>query len=82
MNTAGHSLWLLLLIGVRLQELLKARWSDVDWSGQTLFVGRTKNGEPVLAPLSPAAIERLKTIPMELVGNATLLRAYQRGVGS
>jgi integrase len=69
---ARHALWLLLLIGVRLQELLKARWSDVDWSGQTLFVGRTKNGEPVLAPLSLAAIERLKTIP-RLVDNPYII---------
>jgi Phage integrase family len=28
-----------------------------------LFVGRTKNGEPVLAPLSLASIDRLKRIP-------------------
>jgi hypothetical protein len=29
----------------------------------TLFIGLTKNGEPLLAPLSDAALARLKTIP-------------------
>jgi len=60
---ARHALWLLLLTGVRLNELLKAQWSDVDWTQRTLSLGRTKNDEPVLAPLSHAAIARLKAIP-------------------
>jgi integrase len=60
---AAHALWLLLLTGVRVSELLQARWSDVDWDQRTLSLGRTKNGEPLLAPLSLAAIERLRAIP-------------------
>jgi integrase len=60
---ARHGLWMLLLTGLRSTELLKAKWIDVDWDMGTLFVGLTKNGEPLLAPLSDAAIVRLKLIP-------------------
>lgn len=60
---AGHALWLLLLTGLRRGELLRAKWSDIDWQARTLYVGTTKNGEPVLAPLSRAAITRLREIP-------------------
>lgn len=60
---ARHGLWLLLLLGLRSTELLHAKWSDVDWDAGTLFVGLTKNGEPLLAPLGDAAMERLKSIP-------------------
>jgi integrase len=59
---ARHAIWLLLLTGVRRTELLKAKWSDIDWDLRTLYVGQTKNGEPVLAPLSNAAITQLKMI--------------------
>ena len=60
---ARHGIWLLLLMGVRCNELLKAKWVDIDWDMGTLFIGLTKNGEPLLAPLSEAAIERLKVVP-------------------
>jgi hypothetical protein len=60
---AGHALWLLLLTGVRRSEILAAKWSDVDWDNGTLYIGETKNGEPVLTPLSQAAIARLNMIP-------------------
>jgi integrase len=60
---AAHALWLLLLTGIRRSEIFAAKWADIDWDGKTLYVGKTKNGEPVLAPLSRAAISRLKTIP-------------------
>jgi integrase len=64
---ARHGLWLLLLLGLRSKELLNAKWSDIDWEMGTLFIGLTKNGEPLLAPLSDAALARLKTIPR--IGN-------------
>ena len=57
---AGHALWLLLLTGVRRNEILAAKWADVDWDNKTLYIGKTKNGEAVLTPLSRAAIARLK----------------------
>ena len=60
---ARHGIWLLLLMGLRCNELLKAKWEDIDWGMGTLFIGLTKNGEPLLAPISDAAMERLKIIP-------------------
>lgn len=60
---AKHALWLLLLTGLRMRELLKAKWADIDWDAGTLFVGLTKNGEPLLAPLSDEALARLRRIP-------------------
>ena len=69
---ARHALWLLLLIGVRKKELLRAQWRDVDWDRRTLAIGRTKNGEPLLAPLSMAAIQRLKLIP-RIEGNPYII---------
>jgi integrase len=60
---ARHGLWLLILLGVRMRELLKAKWEDIDCDMRTLLIGLTKNGEPLLAPLSDAAIARLKMIP-------------------
>ncbi len=59
---ARHALWLLLLTGLRRNELLHAKWNDIDWEQRTLYVGKTKNGDPVLAPLSRAALDRLKRI--------------------
>ena len=43
--------------------LWNGAWADVDWDNKTLYIGKTKNGEPVLTPLSRAAIARLKMIP-------------------
>ena len=60
---ARHAIWLLLLMGLRCKELLKAKWQDIDWDMGTLFIGLTKNGEPLLAPISDAAMERFKIIP-------------------
>ena len=69
---ARHALWLLLLTGVRKKELLRAQWRDVDWDRRTLAIGRTKNGEPVLAPLSTVAVERLMMIP-RIQGNPYII---------
>jgi len=58
-----HAIWLLLLTGLRRGELLNAKWSDIDWKQRTLSIPKTKNGEALLAPLSHAAISRLKAVP-------------------
>ena len=58
-----HAVWLLLLTGLRRGELLNAKWSDIDWKQRTLSIPKTKNGEALLAPLSHAAISRLKSVP-------------------
>ncbi|MEP7245475.1 MAG: integrase family protein [Gammaproteobacteria bacterium] len=74
---ARHGLWMLLLTGLRMRELLKARWDDVDWDVKTLFIGLTKNGEPLLAPLSEAALARLKAIP-RVAGNPHIICGTSR----
>jgi integrase len=60
---ARHGIWLLLLTGLRSTELLNAKWEHIDWEVGALFIGLTKNGEPLLAPLSEAAMVHLKVIP-------------------
>jgi integrase len=75
---ARHGLWMLLLTGLRSTELLKAKWIDVDWDVGTLFIGLTKNGEPLLAPLSDAAIGRLKLIP-RMNGNPHVICGLKPG---
>lgn len=75
---ARHAVWLLLLMGVRLKELLRAKWEHIDWDANTLFVGFTKNGDPLLAPLSQSAIERLKQIPRQ-DGNPHIICGRDQG---
>ena len=75
---AKHGIWLLLLLGVRSIELLKAKWEDIDWDMGTLFIGLTKNGEPLLAPISEAAMARLKMIP-RMAGNPYILCGRKSG---
>jgi integrase len=82
---ARHGIWLLLLMGLRSKELLKAQWDDIDWDMGTLFIGLTKNGEPLLAPISDAAMERLKIIPRTsdnpYIICGKLRRQYLRSLG-
>ena len=75
---ARHGLWLLLLTGLRSIELLKAKWTDIDWDAGTLFAGLTKNGEPLLAPLSDAALARLGMIP-RIANNPYIICGLKRG---
>src|SRR5688500_9275342 len=75
---ARHAIWLLLLTGLRSVELLKAKWADIDWDMGTLFIGLTKNGEPLLAPLSDAAIARLKAI-LRIDGNPYIICSRKNG---
>jgi integrase len=74
---ARHGIWLLLLTGLRMRELLKAKWEHVDWDMGTLFIGLTKNGEPLLAPLSDTALERLRSIP-RIAGNPYIICGQKR----
>ena len=49
--------------GLRKANLLGLRWSDVDLVAATASVGKTKNGQPIVAPLSQAAVAALKRLP-------------------
>lgn len=48
---------LLLLTGMRVSELLSARWADVDLARRTLFVPTSKTGRSRYVPLAQAAID-------------------------
>jgi integrase len=58
-----HAIWLLHLTGLRCNEPLKARWKDIDWDRRKLFIGLTKNGDPLLSRLTDEALEQLRAIP-------------------
>lgn len=59
------AIWLYLLTGLRKQELLSIRWTDVDWNARQLRLasGTTKNGRPLYQPLSAQALDILKSLP-------------------
>ena len=75
---ARHAIWVLLLTGLRMHEVLKSKWEHVDWDQGTLFIGLTKNGEPLLAPLSDAALARLRMIP-RIAGNPYIICGQKPG---
>jgi len=49
-------------VGMRLGELLNARWTDVDEVSQHIFIMQTKNDKPRLVPLTARALEILKRL--------------------
>jgi len=54
---------LMLLLGMRRQELLSARWADVDLMENVLRIPDTKNDRPHLLPLPDAAVAILSALP-------------------
>lgn len=63
--------------GLRVSSILGTRGKDVDLEAGTLSVSVTKNGSPVVASLSSAAIAELKRLPK--VGPDDLIFANHRG---
>jgi integrase len=49
--------------GLRVGSILRARGKDLDLAAGTLTINRTKNGDPITAGLSTAAIAELKRLP-------------------
>ena len=49
-------------VGMRLGELLNARWADVDKANQLISVIKTRNDKPRLIPLTRKALEILKRL--------------------
>ena len=56
-------IWLYLLTGARKNELMQARWDQVDWEREILNLPSTKSGEPQIIPLSKASMGILQAIP-------------------
>jgi integrase len=72
------ALWLYLLTGVRREELLQARWDDVDLARCELRLGETKAGRTHYVPLSAPARVLLQQLPRE-EGNPYILPGTKRG---
>jgi integrase len=60
---AAKTILLLFLTGARRNEVTQAEWSYVDWQHRTLFVPRSKNGNPRYIQLNSSAIVLLKSVP-------------------
>jgi integrase len=60
---AAKAIMLLFLTGARRNEITQAEWSYVDWQRGTLFVPKSKSGQPRYIQLNSAAIELLKSVP-------------------
>jgi integrase len=54
---------LLLLTGMRVSELLSARWEHVDLTGRSLYVPTSKTGRSRYVPLAQAAVTIIERMP-------------------
>ncbi len=54
---------LLLLTGMRVSELLSARWAHLNHAGRTLFVPTSKTGRSRYVPLAQAALDVIEALP-------------------
>lgn len=54
---------LLLLLGCRKNELLKAKWDQIDIERRTFYIPISKSGKPRHVPLPKAAIDILNVLP-------------------
>lgn len=61
----SNALWLYLLLGVRRDELLTAKWSDIDWHRQELKLPETKAGRVHYIPLSAPVLALLHELPKQ-----------------
>lgn len=57
------ALWLYLLTGARKNEILKAKWDDIDFDRQELVISETKSGRKHVIPLSGQAMQIIASIP-------------------
>ena len=69
---------LLFLTGARRNEVTQAEWSYIDWQRSTLFVPKSKNGQPRYIQLNSTAIELLKSVP-RADGNQYIFPALMTG---
>lgn len=59
-DSARDYLRLILFTGMRRSEAMRLRWEDVDFEGRILTIPTTKNGDPLVLPLSSFLHEMLK----------------------
>jgi integrase len=58
-ETARDFLLIALFSGMRRNEIAKLRWENVDLIGKILHVPRTKNGDPLILPISEFLVDLL-----------------------
>jgi integrase len=75
---ARAAMRLYLLVGLRKKELLRARWTDVDFDAREWRIPKTKSDEPHVVPLSGAALDVLAELP-RLEGNPHVFPGHKRG---
>ncbi len=60
--------------GLRVGSLMSIRWKDVDLDERTIFVAKTKNGDPISSRLSHKTVSELRKLPKDpnkrVFGNA------------
>jgi integrase len=54
--------------GMRQGELLRLRWSDIDFARRVAHLDDTKSGDPRDVPLSSRAVEALRSLPRRIDG--------------
>ncbi len=62
-DSAKFAIWLYLLTGLRKDELLRAKWEDIDRARAEIRIAETKAGRTHYVPLSHAALAVLDEIP-------------------
>jgi integrase len=72
------AIWLYLLTGVRREELLTLKWSDIDLERRELKLTDTKNGKDHYLPLSGAAMDVLNNL-QRIEGNPYVIAGKKEG---
>jgi integrase len=72
------AIWLYLLTGVRREELLTLKWSDIDMERRELKLSDTKNGKDHYLPLSSAAMDILNNL-QRIEGNPFVIAGKKDG---
>ena len=62
-----------MVTGMRRGELVKLKWSDIDFNIGTACLKTTKNGEPRIVPIPRVALDMLKTY--RVVGNEYIFKS-------
>lgn len=66
-------------VGMRLGELLHARWADMDESGKLISIKKTKNDKPRLVPLTVRALEILKRLRQDAPDDELIFDSTRTG---
>jgi integrase len=74
-------IWMYLLLGLRKNELLRLKWSDIDMKAKTITIAEPKGRHGTkshVLPLPKAVSDLLKKVP-KVVGNPYMFPGFYRG---